>query len=104
MSSPILLKGGTVLTHDNNNKVVPKLADLLIQDFLIQDIGEGLSSTGATVIDCAGKLVSPGFIDTHHHVWQTQLRGTHADETLLDYFSSGALSKNSKRRSRQIDR
>ena len=88
------------MTHDENGKVVPKVADLLIQDSLIQDISQGLSVTGATVIDCAGKIVSPGFIDTHHHVWQTQLRGVHADETLLDYFSSGAVS-NKRARTRQ---
>ncbi|KAI9836509.1 MAG: hypothetical protein M1837_003301 [Sclerophora amabilis] len=41
------------------------------------------------VIDCTGKLISPGFVDTHHHLWQTQLKGRHADEGLLDYFYSG---------------
>ena len=97
MSSPILLKGGTVLTHDKHGKVVPKMADLLIQESLIEDIGQGLSCTGATVIDCAGKIVSLGFIDTHHHVWQTQLRGVHADETFLEYFPSGAFPQRGAR-------
>lgn len=31
----------------------------------------------------------PGFIDTHHHVWQTQLKGRHANQTLLNYFPTG---------------
>ncbi|KAK5047656.1 hypothetical protein LTR84_006321 [Exophiala bonariae] len=89
MSSTILLKGGTILTHNEDGKVVSKVADLLIQDSIIQDIAEGLSITGGTTIDCAGKIVSPGFIDTHHHTWQTQLRGVHANDTLLDYFHAG---------------
>jgi cytosine/adenosine deaminase-related metal-dependent hydrolase len=46
-------------------------------------------SRPARIIDCTAKIISPGFVDTHHHVWQTCLKGTHADETLLDYFPSG---------------
>jgi cytosine/adenosine deaminase-related metal-dependent hydrolase len=34
-------------------------------------------------------IVSPGFIDTHHHVWQTQLKGRHANQTLLEYLPNG---------------
>ncbi|PYH44714.1 amidohydrolase family protein [Aspergillus saccharolyticus JOP 1030-1] len=25
-------------------------------------------------IDCTGKIISPGLIDTHHHLWQTEPR------------------------------
>ena len=92
MSSSILLKGGMILTHDETGHVVPRTADLLIQGSVIADINESLSSSGATVLDCSGKIISPGFIDTHHHVWQTQLRGTHPDETLLEYLYTGSRS------------
>lgn len=36
-----------------------------------------------------GKIISPGFVDTHHHVWQTLLKGRHADQTLLQYLPAG---------------
>jgi cytosine/adenosine deaminase-related metal-dependent hydrolase len=37
------------------------------------------------------KIISPGFVDTHHHLWQTQLKGRHANELLLEYMASGNL-------------
>ncbi|KAJ6531061.1 hypothetical protein B0H19DRAFT_1327052 [Mycena capillaripes] len=44
-----------------------------------------------TNIDCTGKIISPGFIDTHHHVWQTQLKGRHANDLLLEYMCKGRI-------------
>ena len=94
-TSSILLQGGTVITLSNDDKVVPlKNTDLLIQGNKIAKIGSKLSApTGAKVIDCKGKIVSPGFIDTHRHVWQSQLKGRHADELLLDYMITGSFSR-----------
>ena len=91
MSSTTLLRGGTLLIHNNENHVVPTKADLLIEGDVIVDIQPSISppSTTTRVLECAGKIISPGFIDTHHHLWQTQLRGTHANETLLEYFYTG---------------
>lgn len=55
-------------------------------------IGKDLNAgPGAKVIDCCGKVVSPGFIDTHHHVWQMQLKGRRSDDTLLDYAAKGSF-------------
>jgi cytosine/adenosine deaminase-related metal-dependent hydrolase len=41
------------------------------------------------VIDCKDKIISPGFISTHNHIWQTQLKGRHANHTLLKYTPPG---------------
>ncbi|KAI9932357.1 hypothetical protein ASPWEDRAFT_27375 [Aspergillus wentii DTO 134E9] len=86
----ILCKNGTLLLHDEHDVVHPTKADLLIEDTRIKAIGENIEAPpGASIIDCSGKIISPGFIDTHHHLWQTCLKATHANETLIDYFSSG---------------
>ena len=37
------------------------------------------------MLDVAGHVVLPGFVDTHRHTWQTPLRGLCADWTLTDY-------------------
>ena len=60
-------------------------ADLLIDDGRIAGIAPGIDAD-AEVIDATGRLVIPGFVDTHRHVWQTAMRGICADWTLLDYF------------------
>ena len=54
-----LLKGATVHTITNGNT----MADLLIIDGKIADIGTNLSSPGAKVIDCSGSHIYPGLID-----------------------------------------
>lgn len=86
----ILLQGGTILTHDAGDHVIPIVADLLIKGDLIVKIGLGVKvNPQVTVIDCTDKLLCPGFIDTHHHLWQNLLKGRHANQVLVDYFAEG---------------
>lgn len=90
MATSILLQGGTVLVHDENDHVNPIKADILIEGNTISKIGAGITATSEVqVIDCTDKILSPGFVDTHHHVWQTLLKGRHANDLLLDYFGHG---------------
>jgi cytosine/adenosine deaminase-related metal-dependent hydrolase len=83
-----LLQHGTVILHDDNQRVQVVNTDVLIEGNKISKIGKYISGpASAIVIDCTDKIISPGFIDTHHHVWQTQLRGRHADQTFIQYMS-----------------
>ncbi|KAL3441168.1 hypothetical protein BJX65DRAFT_322537 [Aspergillus insuetus] len=92
-TSQLLLQGGTLLLHDNNNKIIPTRADLLVEGDRIRKIDVNIEpSSLMSVIDCSHKIVSPGFVDTHHHVWQSQQKGVHADQILLDYYYSGNLA------------
>ncbi|KAF7362184.1 Metallo-dependent hydrolase [Mycena venus] len=89
-TSSLLLSNGTVLVHDREDHVNPIKADILIVDNKIVEIAPSISpASDAVNIDCTGKILSPGFIDTHHHMWQTQLKGRHADDLLLDYLFKG---------------
>jgi cytosine/adenosine deaminase-related metal-dependent hydrolase len=93
-TTSILLQGGTLLIHDEHehDHVKAVKADLLIVGNIIAKIEADIKpSSGTQVIDCTDKIISPGFIDTHHHVWQTLLKGRHANELLLDYMASGIL-------------
>jgi hypothetical protein len=89
----ILLQGGTILIHDENDHVQSVKTDLLIEGNTISKIEKDINPTTETeIIDCKDKLISPGFIDTHHHLWQTLLKGRHANEMLLEYFYTGNIS------------
>ena len=93
MKSQILLRQGTLLIHGEGDHVTPTKADLLIEKDRIIEIRENIEASDfMSVINCSGKIVSPGFVDTHHHLWQSQQKGEHSDQILLDYYHSGILS------------
>ncbi len=71
MSGELLLKGGYVVTGDDAIGDLPD-GDVLIRDDVIVAVGGDLSPTSddAQVIDATGRLVIPGLVDTHRHVWQ----------------------------------
>ncbi|EWC46080.1 hypothetical protein DRE_04654 [Drechslerella stenobrocha 248] len=91
MAQSILLRGGTALIHQDNEAVVAAKRDILVVGNRIARIGESLDVEDAEVIDCTGKLISPGFVNTHHHGWQTQLKGRHANHMLLEYVPTGNM-------------
>lgn len=85
MSANLLIRNGHLLTMDRLGEC--RNTDILIEDGRISRIGKELEASAAEVIDATDHLVLPGFVDTHRHMWQTQLRGTMVDATLLDYFA-----------------
>lgn len=81
----LLIRGGRLLTMD------PRLGDLdpgdvLVEGGTIREVGVGLAAAGAETLDARDMIVLPGFVDTHRHVWQTQLRTEATDWSLFDYF------------------
>lgn len=97
----LLLKGGIILRHTDEDEVENLFdTDVLIEGDTISRVGQNIPADSKTdVIDCKDKIISPGFVDTHHHVWQTQLKGRHSDDTLLDYHPKGAPRRNLYHRS-----
>jgi 5-methylthioadenosine/S-adenosylhomocysteine deaminase len=76
MPKEMLLQGGHVVTVD------PRLGDfvdgdVLVRDGVIAQVGPDLapSTPDAEVIDARGRLVIPGLVDTHRHVWQGAIGG-----------------------------
>jgi len=62
---PILVRGGRIVDPSQG---IDHVSDLLIEDGKISGIGEGVTRDDAQVIDAAGLVVSPGFIDLHCHL------------------------------------
>jgi len=76
----ILLKGGTVLTLDRTIGDFER-ADVLIEGRKIAAVQPNLTAQ-AQVIDASNMIVMPGFVDTHHHQYETVLRSILADGIL----------------------
>ena len=87
MSNRTLIKGGIVLTQDDKLGELPN-ADILIEDDRIEAVGPNLDVADANVIDAAGDIVIPGFVDTHRHTWETSIRTSAPDYTLGAYFGA----------------
>lgn len=63
---PLLLQGGRLLDPSHG---LDRTGDLLIVDGRVEHVGDTVAAPdGAEVIDCAGMIVSPGFIDVHCHL------------------------------------
>ncbi len=60
----MLLKGGLVLDGEGNP---PIAADVAIAGDRIAAVGPNLDVADAETIDASGRIVAPGFIDTHTH-------------------------------------
>ncbi|CAG8959791.1 hypothetical protein HYFRA_00001699 [Hymenoscyphus fraxineus] len=92
-----LLKGGTIVFFDSQAGGLKVIRDgsILITGDSITSIFSTASPEGISpdteVVDCANKIITPGFIDTHRHGWQTVFKTLGSNTTLAEYaFRYGA--------------
>lgn len=78
-----LIKGGIILSVDDAVGNFPR-GDVLIEDGRIVEVAASVDATDAAVIEASGKIVMPGFIDTHHHQFETVLRSQLAHAILIN--------------------
>jgi hypothetical protein len=76
----LVLKNAIVLTMDGPQNDFEN-ADVVIEGSKIASIGSN-SGAGGQVIDCTGMIVMPGFVDTHHHQYETIQRNIIPDGNL----------------------
>ena len=81
MSETLIRNADTVLTMDDARRELAR-ADILIRDGVIAEIGQGLATTGA-VIEGRGCVVTPGLVNTHHHLNQTLTRAVPGGQDAL---------------------
>ena len=78
-----VIRGGSVMSMDPRVGDFPK-ADVLVEGKKILAIAPNLHVGNASEIDATGRIVMPGFIDTHHHQFETALRSFLADGVLIN--------------------
>ncbi|MFL6118540.1 amidohydrolase family protein [Actinophytocola sp.] len=87
MALRTLLRGGMVVTLDPAVGDLPR-GDVLIEDGRIAAVAATVDAADAEVVDATGRIVMPGFVDTHRHTWQTAFRGIGADWTFEQYHAT----------------
>jgi len=78
MSKDLIVGNGVVITLGDDNKLMPASA-VLIRDGIINAVGTDQEirelSPDAEYLDANGRLIMPGFINAHHHLYSTFARG-----------------------------
>ncbi|MFZ2007855.1 MAG: amidohydrolase/deacetylase family metallohydrolase [Stellaceae bacterium] len=62
----LILTGGRIIDPANGRD---EIADIAFKDGKVAEIGRNLTYAGAKTVDVAGKIVTPGLIDLHTHVY-----------------------------------
>lgn len=90
MTGHRLIRGAElIVTMDDARREIAG-EDLRLRDGAIAEIGPDLPADGAEIVDARGCLVTPGLVNTHHHLFQTLTRAVPAaqDATLFDWLGT----------------
>src|SRR5215831_15244329 len=86
MNHSLLIRDACVITLDHQNSVFD--GDVFIDEGRIAALGPKLSRRAykaVEVIDARGRVLLPGFVQTHIHLCQTLFRGAADDLSLIDW-------------------
>ena len=84
--SKFVIRGACVITMDPHIGTLAA-ADVLVEDGIIREVGAALQvDADVEVIDGTDRILLPGFVDSHRHLWQTAFRGELASCSLGSYF------------------
>lgn len=81
-----LIKGGKVIDPSQG---IEQVADLLLDNGVVAEIGNDLASDEAEIFDASGLVVAPGFIDLHVHLREP---GEEYKETIASGCASAVAS------------
>ncbi|MEW2917601.1 8-oxoguanine deaminase [Ruegeria sp. ANG10] len=81
MTEILIKNADTILTMDDTRRELCG-ADILVRGGQIDQIGHGLQTTGETY-DATGCVVTPGLVNTHHHLYQSLTRAVPGGQDAL---------------------
>ncbi|MBL9049185.1 MAG: 8-oxoguanine deaminase [Tabrizicola sp.] len=79
----IMIRNADVVVTMNAARQELRTADVHIGGGVIRAIGQGLNVPGAEVIEARGSIVTPGLVNTHHHLYQTLTRAVPGGQDAL---------------------
>jgi 5-methylthioadenosine/S-adenosylhomocysteine deaminase len=82
-----VIRDGYVVWHDGVQNTIAPGADLVIEGSAVLDLVAEYEGQADVEIDARGKLVSPGFIDTHVHVGTRATHRLIVDSGRKDYWA-----------------
>ena len=78
----ILIRGAAVVVTMDGARRESAGGDVLIRGGVIAAVGQGLTTRGR-VLEAAGCVVTPGLVNTHHHLYQTLTRAVPGGQDAL---------------------
>ncbi len=79
----LLIRNADAVVTMNATRAELAGADVHLRDGVIMAVGPGLQAPGAEVIEAAGCVVTPGLVNTHHHLYQTLTRAVPGGQDAL---------------------
>ena len=79
----LLIRNADAVVTMNATRSELARADVLVRGGAIQAVGQGLVAPGAEVIEAGGCVVTPGLVNTHHHLYQTLTRAVPGGQDAL---------------------
>ncbi len=79
----ILIRNAAAVVTMNATRAEIAGGDVLIRGGMIAAVGHGLAAPGAEVVEAAGCVVTPGLVNTHHHLYQTLTRAVPGGQDAL---------------------
>jgi len=85
----VVIEGCGVVTMDPARQEIGS-GHVVVEGNRIVVVGEGPAAgyDGARRVDGTGCLLTPGLVNTHHHLYQWVTRGLAADDTLFDWLTT----------------
>ena len=80
----LLLQNAWICSMDDSGGEFPD-GWLLVRDGLVEAVGGGVPPAADTVVDVGGAVVTPGLVNTHHHLYQTLTRARAQEATLFEW-------------------
>jgi len=82
MATLLIRNADVLVTMDGQRREISG-GSLFVRDGVIEAVGENISSSADETVDASGCVVTPGLVNTHHHLYQTLTRAVPGGQDAL---------------------